>query len=170
MLLTSSSVVWICRAGSLLASRTASYVILAAFSHNPARDAASSGHASTYPRRMCNVMKRPLRAVALVGVGLLAGAGAGVAVGIPTVSGAQTTTTTPSTGSSTATSNTDPAHEAAESPAQAAAEANGTFTGGPGGGHSNTDAAHEAAETPEHAAAEAAHDATVTTPSTTTTG
>lgn len=69
------------------------------------------------------------------------------------------------------TSNTDPAHEAAETPEQAAAEAAGKghghgHEGGGHHGHSNTDAAHEAAESPERQAQEAAEDAadaTVTT-------
>jgi hypothetical protein len=102
-------------------------------------------------------------ALGLVAAGLVAGGAAGVVLGIPGVSGAQTTTT-PSSGASADTSNHDPAHEAAETPEQAAAEASGNFHGG--GGHSNTDPAHEAAESPERAAAEAAHDATVTSPTT----
>lgn len=67
-------------------------------------------------------------------------------------------------------SNSDPAHEAAETPAQEAAETAGQSPGGPGGhggpggpgrpgGHSNTDPAHEAAESPARAAQEAAQDA-----------
>jgi hypothetical protein len=77
------------------------------------------------------------------------------------------------TGTGVDTSNTDPAHEAAETPAVAAQEAAGTGHGdgdhgdgdhgGPGGDHhSNTDAAHEAAESPERAAQEAADDAATT--------
>jgi hypothetical protein len=56
------------------------------------------------------------------------------------------------------TPNTNPAHEAAESPAHAAAEASGKFPGRAGGGKfvPNTDPAHEAAESPAHAAQEAA--------------
>ena len=57
--------------------------------------------------------------------------------------------------------NTNPAHEAAESPAHAAAEAAGRFPGGGPGAHGgkfvpNTDPAHEAAESKAHAAQEAA--------------
>jgi hypothetical protein len=90
------------------------------------------------------------------------------------------------TGTGVDTSNTDPAHEAAETPAVAAQEAAGNGhgdgdhgdggpgdgdhgdgdhggPGGPGGDHhSNTDAAHEAAESPERAAQEAADDAATT--------
>jgi len=111
-------------------------------------------------------MKRPVAAIGLVAAGLIGGAAAGAAFGIPGVSGAQTTT--PSSGASADTSNHDPAHEAAESPEQAAAEASGEFHGGHDG-HSNTDPAHEAAESPERAAEEAAHDATATTPTTSAT-
>lgn len=66
-------------------------------------------------------------------------------------------------------SNEDATHEKNESPAQEAAENNGTFRpGGPGmgghpcGGHSNEDATHEKSET---AAQEAAENAPCPTPS-----
>ena len=71
----------------------------------------------------------------------------------------------PSTGDQ---GNTDPAHEAAETPEHEAEEASGNWhhgghgdQGGHGdhGGMSNHDAAHEAAESPERAAEEAAEDA-----------
>ena len=65
----------------------------------------------------------------------------------------------PSTGDQ---GNTDPAHEAAETPEHEAEEASGNWHhGGRGdhGGMSNHDAAHEAAESPERAAEEAAEDA-----------
>ena len=55
-------------------------------------------------------------------------------------------------------SNSDPAHEATESPEPEAAETAGHMGGG-GDHHSNTDAAHEAGESPERAAQEAADDA-----------
>jgi len=54
--------------------------------------------------------------------------------------------------SPTPKSNEVAAHEAAETPAQEAAENNGTAR--PGGGHPNETAAHEAAETPAQEAAE----------------
>ena len=54
--------------------------------------------------------------------------------------------------SPTPKSNEDAAHEAAETPAEEAAENNGTR--GPGGGHPNETAAHEAAETAAQEAAE----------------
>jgi hypothetical protein len=63
-------------------------------------------------------------------------------------------------------SNEDPAHEKSETPAQEAAENNGTFRPGahgrPCGGHSNEDADHENAET---TAQEAAENAACPTPS-----
>jgi hypothetical protein len=52
------------------------------------------------------------------------------------------------------TSNEDAAHEAAETPAQEAAENNGTARPGGAGHTPNETAAHEAAETPAREAAE----------------
>jgi hypothetical protein len=124
-------------------------------------------------------MKHRLAIIGLA-AGLAGGGAAGVVLGSPGVSGAATTDTTAAvaTTDTTAaaattapttpidTSNHDPVHEAAETAQQAADEASGKFQGG-GGGKSNTDPAHEAAESPARAAAEAAHDATITTPTTT---
>ena len=82
---------------------------------------------------------------------------------------AQTTTSTPSqSGTAPAdTSNKDAAHEAAETPQQAADEAAGK-RGGRGPHMSNHDAAHEAAESPERAAQEAKDDAAFANGSTST--
>jgi hypothetical protein len=81
-----------------------------------------------------------------------------------------TTTTAPATGGASASggdhSNTDPAHEAAESPQREADETAGKLGGGHRG-HSNTDPAHEAAESPARAAQEAAADAAQATTTTT---
>jgi hypothetical protein len=133
-------------------------------------------------------MKHRLAIIGLA-AGLAGGGAAGVVLGSPGVSGAATTdttaaaattdttaaaaTTAPTAAAATTapttpidTSNHDPVHEAAETAQQAADEASGKFQGG-GGGKSNTDPAHEAAESPARAAAEAAHDATITTPTTT---
>ena len=87
--------------------------------------------------------------------------------------GAQTNDTTPTTtapadSGKVTTPNTDPAHEATESPEREAAEKNGTATYGHGpGGHSNTDPTHEAGESAQRQAEEAAQDAqSATTPTT----
>lgn len=104
-------------------------------------------------------------------IGVVAGLGLGTAIGMvfgnPLASNAQTTPTTAAATTSTDankafTPNTDPAHEAAETPQHAADEASGKFQGG--GRHFNTDAAHEAGESTAHAAEEAARDAGTTTP------
>ena len=111
-------------------------------------------------------------------LGAVAGLGIGVAIGMifgnPLASNAQTTTTptTPTTVAAAPTAdagttfspNTDPNHEAAETPEHEAEEKSGKFRGH--GGHSNTDPAHEAAESAEHAAEEAAQDAATVTTST----
>jgi hypothetical protein len=67
-----------------------------------------------------------------------------------------TTTTTPGRSGAPAGPNTNPAHEAAESPSHAAAEASGKFPGHDGKFTPNTDPAHEKAESAAHAAQEAA--------------
>lgn len=129
-------------------------------------------------------------ATAAIGLGVVIGS-AGVAsalsgspaspvnpntVATPTTDGADT----PPAGDATIgadNSNKDPAHEAAESPDVAAAEAAGRGHAhgggdgdGPGGAdhRSNTDPAHEAAESTERAAQEATNDAAL--PATTVAG
>ena len=79
-----------------------------------------------------------------------------------------TSTTAPADSGKVTTPNTDPAHEATESPEREAAEQNGTATYGHGPrGHSNTDPAHEAGESAQRQAEEAAQDAQAgTTPTT----
>jgi hypothetical protein len=129
-------------------------------------------------------------AVGGVVVGLTLGGAIGVAFGAPGVSGAQTTPTTIVAPATTVDapdtpgvddSNKDAAHEAAETPEQAAAEAAGKHHGGKhhggadGKGGSNEDAAHEAAESPEREAAEdaakaAGATAPAATPATTVAG
>jgi hypothetical protein len=67
-----------------------------------------------------------------------------------------TTTATPGASGAPAGPNTNPAHEAAESPERAAAEASGKFPRHDGKFVPNTDPAHEKAESAAHAAQEAA--------------
>lgn len=97
--------------------------------------------------------------------GVAIGAVGAMATGVSSIIGAAAASATPSPGATkpapnaspgTFHSNEDPAHEGAETPAQEAAENNGTFRphGGPGGGRSNEDAAHEATESPDREAAE----------------
>ncbi|MDQ1704292.1 MAG: hypothetical protein QOF18_658 [Frankiaceae bacterium] len=100
---------------------------------------------------------------------LLAAGVAGGVIGAGMLGSAQAATNpSPSSTSSPGTkwhSNTDPAHEAGESAARAAAEKKADATGVPpagfGGprGHSNTDPAHEAGESASRAAEEKARDA-----------
>jgi hypothetical protein len=98
-------------------------------------------------------MKKPIAAAALA-ASLLVGGGIGVALFGPSVANAQTSTTPPAATSPTG-SNEDATHEAAESPARAAAEDAGTAFGG--GRHgSNEDPTHEGSES---AAREAEEDA-----------
>ena len=107
-------------------------------------------------------------------IGLLIGGAVGVVVGNVGVSSAQTnpapsvTSANPATpappqadtdqGDKTWSPNTDPAHEATETPEHEADEKSGKFHGDGHHGRSNHDAAHEANESAEHAAEEAARD------------
>jgi uncharacterized membrane protein YkoI len=84
-------------------------------------------------------MKNRLVATGLL-VGLVGGGAVGIALGVPGVSSAQTSpVTTVAAPASSATpvdnSNKDAAHEAAETPEQAAAELAGNFGGRPSGPH-----------------------------------
>ena len=116
-------------------------------------------------------MKNKMASIALT-AGLIGGGAAGLIIGATHIASAQTTTVpapaTPaaSSGAVVDNSNKDAAHEAAETPEVAAAEAAGKGHGG--NGPSNKDAAHEAAESPAHAAEEAARDAGVTPAAATT--
>jgi hypothetical protein len=91
------------------------------------------------------------------GIGALLLAGGALAGSLINAGAASTTTaSTPGASGAPAGSNTNPAHEAAESPAHAAAEASGKFRGHDGKFVPNTDPAHEKAESAAHAAQEAA--------------
>lgn len=81
-------------------------------------------------------MKNRLAAAGVL-VGLVGGGALGVALGVPGVSSAQTSPTTPVTTAATPVdnSNKDAAHEAAETPEQAAAELAGNRGGRPSGPH-----------------------------------
>ena len=107
-----------------------------------------------------------------IAAAVVAASMAGGALGASLIgsAGAQSndSTTAPAASGKVSTPNTDPAHEATESPEREAAEQNGTATYGHGpGGHSNTDPAHEAGESAQRQAEEAAQDAQSGTTATT---
>ena len=125
-----------------------------------------------------NTTRKVAIGAVLVGGSLVGGAIGATLVGAAGAQSPSTTTVTVDPGAATTKHyNTDPAHEATESPEREAAEVAGTAEGGDGhpeghdhghgfghgDGHSNTDPAHEAGESPERQAEEAAHDAQVTT-------
>lgn len=120
-------------------------------------------------------MRSKQLAIGGLAIGLVAGGLFGLVLGATGSSSAQTTPTTvaaaPTAGADkgTFTPNTDPAHEAAETPQHEADEKSGKFHGGHDGGRSNHDAAHEAAEDPARVAEEAARDAALPADSTVTT-
>jgi hypothetical protein len=123
-------------------------------------------------------LKTPYKAAIAAGVVVASMAGGALGASLIGSAGAQTSDTSPTTSAPAAsgkviTPNTDPAHEATESPEREAAEQDGTATYGPGPGHggrSNTDPTHEANESPERQAQEAAQDAQAGSGTTSTTG